>query len=104
MLTTGAPSTLAVINETGCTGQNALACLRLAPVDRLVQAAPDAFFEPVADGDTLVDPAQQLVDGDVIDVPVIVGNNRDEATFGAFVGTPSGIDNDTSLFSWLTCA
>jgi para-nitrobenzyl esterase len=73
-----------------CTGADALACLRSAPVSGLL-AAPGRFG-PNVDGQFLPDQPRSLYNaGNVAKVPYLLGSNTDEGTLfvgGAEISTP----------------
>jgi para-nitrobenzyl esterase len=83
----------------GCADQSA-ACLRSAPVDKLVAAQPATGMTPNVDGNVLPQsPATAFSSGEFNRVPVIEGTTHDEfslfaatnieAVFGTFAWTPS---------------
>ncbi|GAA5143746.1 carboxylesterase family protein [Nocardioides marinquilinus] len=68
-----------VASDLGCRGARPLPCLRRQPVGALLLQAP-AFGNPLAYGTDLLptDPATAIEQGEVLQVPVITGGNRDE--------------------------
>jgi para-nitrobenzyl esterase len=72
--------------EMGCTDvATRLACLRAAPIDRLLDSSttgftsPEVTWTPSIDGVVLTHtPEQALRDGAAADIPMIVGSNADE--------------------------
>ncbi|MET0391100.1 MAG: carboxylesterase/lipase family protein [Polyangiales bacterium] len=68
----------------GCTGDDALACLRGKSVADLLAKTPagsGAGFGPIVDGEFLPDQPRALYDrGETADVPYILGSNTDEGT------------------------
>ncbi|KAH6989881.1 carboxylesterase [Ilyonectria destructans] len=79
------------ITETVCPeATDKLACLRKADFETLNNAirtslsVPHAgvLYGPIIDGDIMVrSPVEQLRDGDVVDVPYLVGSNNDEMSY-----------------------
>jgi para-nitrobenzyl esterase len=78
----------AFAQQLGCTGDDALSCLRgksvadlLAPPASSMTGAPTSSFGPIVDGDYMPDQPRALYDkGDVSKVPYILGSNTDEGT------------------------
>jgi para-nitrobenzyl esterase len=83
----------------GCTGSDALTCLRGKSVSDLLGAVPTgsgigAGFGPSVDGDFLPDQPRTLYDsGSIAKVPYILGSNQDEGTLFT-VGQPAITDAD----------
>lgn len=74
-----------ISRETGCDGQeDLLACLRQVPTEELSNvfnssATSDASYGAVLDGDWFqTAPSDALVQGDYVDVPILIGCNSDE--------------------------
>ena len=80
---------------------DAVATMRDLPIDRLVAAASRVYsevpettpgviaFTPVVDGELLPEhPVTVLADGRGIPVPLLIGTNRDEASFFKFMKSP----------------
>jgi para-nitrobenzyl esterase len=64
----------------GCSEDDALACLRDAPIAELLEAASTAYG-PVVDGDFLPEQTRTLFDrGEIAPVPYMIGANSDEGT------------------------
>jgi carboxylesterase type B len=100
-----------ITRDAGCSNAtDTLACLRAAPFDTLNKAinVTTAYdFEPYPDGDIIHNStSQQLLDGDFVKVPYLIGTNSDEGSqfgtvvntdeeFAAFVAT-TGADNATN--------
>jgi len=100
----GEASGAAIVVALGCEEDAALYCLRSASVEQLAEATESAGLAavvaatPIVDGTTLPDQPATLQDqGDVLDVPVIVGSTRDEATvfvYGRYDRTGTSLPAD----------
>jgi len=89
-----------LLNVTGCTRQDDLACLRSLPYDTLYAAIPNSTFSGGArpDGDLLQTSALKAFQNNkVLAIPVMFGATQDEATSG--IGAPLGVNNDTAFRS-----
>lgn len=83
----GEASGVAIAEALGCAPEVAADCLRSATPEELVEATEAAGLPavvaatPIVDGTSLPDqPHTLLAEGELADVPVIVGTTRDEAT------------------------
>ena len=87
---------------TGCSNaSNSLSCLRSLPFDTLNKAlniTPSYLFSPYVDNDTIKGSIyEQLLKGQFIKVPYLIGTNADEGSaFG-----PQGVNNDTAFEAYL---
>lgn len=86
---------VAAAKSIGCTGPDTLACLRSAPVDRLL-TTNENFSNDLAYGTELLpaNPADAVRAGDTLRVPVISGGNHDENrafTGGVVLAEPNAI-------------
>jgi para-nitrobenzyl esterase len=74
------PQGSALAAAVGCDEEDALACLRVAPMAELLAAASTAYG-PVVDGDFLPGQTRTLFDrGEIAPVPYMIGANSDEGT------------------------
>jgi para-nitrobenzyl esterase len=74
-------SAKALATTLGCTGADALACLRGKSVADLLTAGASGNFDPEVDGQFLPDQPRTLYDsGQVAKVPYLLGSNTDEGT------------------------
>jgi carboxylesterase type B len=86
-----------VTEAVGCSNAtDRLACLRSVPFATLDQVFSDTWsniFFPQPDGDFIVESTHsQLLSGNFVKVPFLIGANSDEGT--AFLPTPMNTDND----------
>ena len=95
-------------NATGCSGDNALACLRSADFQTLFTAANGTSTGATPDGEIYPEHGPALAQGKYRNIPMIVGasvpghsqltrsgNVNDEGTSGT--GTPTGVQNSTQF-------
>ena len=91
----------------GCTGTDALACLRAKPADALLLALPagaaDIFganrWGPVVDGWNLADDPRALLEaGEIAAVPTILGSNANEGTLFFALG-PTMVTDDAAYLA-----
>ena len=100
----------ALANATGCSGDNALTCLRSADFQTLFTAANGTSTGAVPDGEIYPEHGPALAAGKYRQIPMIVGNVNDEGTSGtlrrqcssdrAGTGTPTGLQNATQFESF----
>ncbi|TFK90947.1 alpha beta-hydrolase [Polyporus arcularius HHB13444] len=90
-----------VVDQVGCANAtDTLACLRKAPTESLLAAAKTAPsdntpFLPRVDGSFITIPPMHLPSkGKIADVPIIIGDVKDEGTLFAFGGLNSTADSD----------
>lgn len=85
-----------ILEDFGCAD---IACMRDVPEEQLIEASVGVAGSLVADGVRLSVPALELAaEGELDDIPIIIGNNQDEETLFSLIGeTPS---TEAGLVEW----